>query len=174
MAAKTYTVHELDTGISGNVTNVAVKKTYKEFDPTKKPGRGILVLRTQIINFDLLATSTGVALSASDTFQALNVYAGEIVIAAGINNITATTAAASYNLGFTGGVTDFFLDGSAANDITLPAATDGYFDGPFYCVTADTIDVLEAGGAQTCAGGVIEVWALIARLGVVAPARHGG
>jgi len=136
----------------------------KNSDPTKKPGRGMLHVRSRVINFDTLATATGTALAHSDTYQVFDLAPGDIIIAAGVNILTAATAAATLDLGFTGGTVDYFVDGLAANDTTLPSQTDGYFNGPAYISAADTLDLKEAGGAQTLAGCVAQVWALIARI----------
>lgn len=137
-------------------------KTLKNLDYTKKPGKGILVLRVRNMNFDALATSSGVALAHTDTYKCIPVNPGETVIAAGINNLVVATAASTMDLDFAAG--DHFLDGQAANDVSLPTVTDGYTGGPMHITSRDTIDVKEASGAQTLAGATVQVWALIARM----------
>lgn len=136
---------------------------WADHDPTKKPGRGTLQLRKVVLDFDAIASATGVALAHSDTYQAMHVSAGETIIAAGVNILTAATAAATIDVGFTGGDVDMLVDGVAANDATLPTATRGILV-PVYIPSADTIDVLESSGAQTLAGCVAEVWILVAKI----------
>jgi hypothetical protein len=147
--------------------NLPYGSNYKEIDPTKKPGRGILHFKVFHIEWDKIFTRFGTTSTANDVFQCIPVAAGETIVAAGVAIYDATTGAATGDLGFTGGTLDYFIDGLALNDIADPASTDGYFDGPRYCATADTIDLktLTAGGA----GGKGYVWALIAR---IAPVRR--
>ncbi len=148
--ATTITVAQLD-GIKQPVV----------IDPTKKPGRGNLVMRTQQLDFDTFDTFTSVTSASADTYQMINVYPGEWVLAAGVVNLVAATAAATYHLGMTAGVTTFFTNAQAANDAEDPTCTTKGFDTPFYCVTADTIDLLVNTQAPTPAR--IQVWALILR-----------
>ena len=133
----------------------------EHIDPTRKPGRGMLHIRKSILDFDKIASEAGGSLAVNDTFQAINVNAGETILLAGINVLTAATAAATGDLGFTGGVVDYFVDGIALNDITFPSITTS-FDGGMYIASNDTIDLIALG--QSPAGGKIEVWALIARI----------
>jgi hypothetical protein len=167
MAAKTYTFKELTEGVAGQKAQGG--RAYKEIDPTKKPGRGILTLRVQEVDIAAILTAASGTGAVNDKYQVMNIYPGEIIIAAGINNITADSAADDVNLGLA--VSDHFLDGHTLTDVTLPAATKGYFDGPFYCVTADTLDLYEAGGANAATDGVVQVWALIAKLGLRIPSK---
>jgi hypothetical protein len=125
--------------------------------------RGILKVYVQRVNFDAIATGTGVALAANDTFQVFNVRAGETVLNAGIKVNTVTTGASVLDLGFTGGTVDFFVDGFAANSATGHTATtvtDGYFT---TTATTETIDLktLTASGA----GGVVDVFMVVLRIG---------
>lgn len=127
----------------------------------KKVSRDV-VIRYQTLNFDVIATQAGGALAASDTFQALNLKAGETVINAGVNVETATTAAATGDLGFTSADVDHFVDGIALNDDgPIPAGAEGA-GRPVSIVSADTLDLLI--NSQSAAGGRAKVWALIARL----------
>lgn len=102
------------------------------------------------------------SVAASDTYQCLNLRAGEVVLMAGIVVQTATTAAATGDLGFVGGTADHFCDGMPLNATTLPTPTKGEGDGPVWIATADTLDLTL--NAQSPAGGRIKVWALIARM----------
>lgn len=120
-----------------------------------------VVIRSITVNFDKIASVSGTALAVNDTFPCLNVRAGETILLAGVNVLTATTAAATGDLGFTGGVVDYFVDGIALNDTTFPSITTS-FDGAMYIPSADTIDLISL--SQSPAGGKIKVWALIARI----------
>lgn len=120
-----------------------------------------LVIRSQVIDFDRVASIASGSLAVNDTFQCLDVKAGETILQAGINVLTATTAAATGDLGFTGGVVDYFVDGIALNDTTFPSITTS-LDGSMYIASADTIDLISL--SQSPAGGKVKVWALIARI----------
>ncbi|MHA2064410.1 MAG: hypothetical protein ACXABY_08525 [Candidatus Thorarchaeota archaeon] len=147
--------------------NVPYGSNYRDTDPTKRPGRGDLVIKTRILDFDSIFTEHGTTSTANDVFQVFDLDAGDTVIAAGVGVYEATTGAATGDLGFTGGNVDFFMDALALNDTSMPASTDGYFMGAAYCAVADTLDLktLTAGGA----GGACIVWALIARTAPRAP-----
>lgn len=136
--------------------------TPKNQDPTTKPGRGTLFIRSVRLDFDAIATATGVALAADDTFQCFHIAIGETILMAGMNILTATTGAMDANLGFTGSTTDHFVDGYITNAITVAPTVTTCLDSPIYFNAADTLDLLctTASGA----GGVITVWALIARM----------
>lgn len=140
------------------------QKPIKNIDPLRKPGRGILEIRIRTVNFDSYA-----ALAHTDTYQMIEIKPGETIICAGVNVLTAATAGATIDVGLN--TSDNFLDGIAANDITLPAVTDGFSGGSEFITqvaatsSSDTIDAKEKSGAQTLAGCKAQIWALIARLG---------
>jgi hypothetical protein len=133
-------------------------------DPVKKPGRGVLHLKVQTLDFDAIATSTGVALAADDTFDAIILEAGEVAITAGIRVDQVTTGACTMDLG-DGTSLDWFVDGQAANDLTgTYTKTDGYAQGDLFAPPTATrtiqLKTLTASGA----GGIVTVWALVARI----------
>jgi len=138
----------------------ASKQNVVNHDPTKKPGRGVLHMRKCRVDFDAIATTTGTALAANDTFQVFDVAPGDVIIAAGGNVITATTGACVIDLGFTGGDVDMLMDGLVANDTSLPACTRGILH-PVYIATSDTVDALTL--TASGAGGVVEFWMLVYR-----------
>jgi len=135
----------------------------KNYDPTKKPGRGQLIVRQVRMDFDAIATTSGTALGVSDTYQAIDISEGETIISAWVNIITAATAASDIDLGFTGGDVDALIDGLDANVATkgTKAARGALL--PLYMAENDTVDVLESTGAQTLAGCVADVGLLIFR-----------
>jgi hypothetical protein len=146
-----FTISQLDTA----------SMRHKDLDPTQKPGRGTLFIRAITIDFDKLATSSGVALTNADTYQIMNLAVGEMVIGAGARVLTAATDAADLDMGFTGASTKNFLEGLVVNDTDIgPTITAGMLSSA-YCQTADTLDLVTA--TQSLAAAVIEFWALIAR-----------
>jgi hypothetical protein len=123
-----------------------------------------LILREIRIDFDALATATGTALALSDTYQIMDVMAGDIVVFMGFDIESAATNAADIDIGLTAGDTDGFVDGIEANDTspTVVAAPFGLLSGTRFAA-ADTIDALEKSGAQTLAGCKARFWAFIIR-----------
>ena len=130
-------------------------------DPTKKPGRGTLFFRSVRLDFDAIGSAVG-AVAVNDTYQLFDVAVGDIILMAGINVITACTAAMTADIGFTGSIVDHFIDGFACNAVTMAPAVTTCLDSPVYISAADTLDLKAV--AQSPAGGVIEVWALIGRI----------
>jgi hypothetical protein len=133
---------------------------------TSQNGTGDLILREVRINWDALATLTGVTLAANDVVPLFDVAAGETLFMAGCQVITATTGACDYDVGLTGETNVAgFIDGVEANDAppTVVAAPFGLHSGITFSA-ADTIDVkcLTASGA----GGEARFWALILRVGL--------
>lgn len=131
-------------------------------DPTKKPGQGTLMLQIQRVNFDQIATDTSTALAANDTFQVYQCKAGEVILIAGVKGVKVTTGACTIDLGFTGGTVDYFMDGFTASSLTghtLSAGGDGMF-----CTTATTETVDLKTLTTSGAGGIVDVWFLIARI----------
>jgi len=138
------------------------QKTYKEYDYTKKPGAGILVLRIRELYPDAIATSTSTALQADDVFPCIPVYGGETVISAGINTIVVATAAAIMDLGFASGI--HFVDGQKANALGIAATATQWGDNPGMHIPIGTIDWIDLNSeTQTLAGWKGTVWALIAK-----------
>ena len=133
-------------------------------DPTKKPGRSALFVRTVTVNFDNLATSTGVSLAANDTYQVMNLQPNELVISAGIKVLKVATAAADLDLGFVTDGQTAFIEALIIDDADIVPTQTGTMiqNGVAIGSTSDTLDILTT--TQTIAGAVIQVWALIARI----------
>jgi hypothetical protein len=143
------------------------QKPIQNIDPTKKPGRGILVLKERILNIDSFPT-----VAASDSYQCIEIKGGETVIDAGIDVLKVATAAnGSADLDFAKG--DTFLDGLDTDDISLPTNTDRSTAGGEHITNvisagtsnSDTIDVTFS--AHSPAGGIFRVWALVHRMGPI-------
>lgn len=120
-----------------------------------------LYIRVQTLNFDKIATAAGSTLAANDTFQIMPLRAGETVLQVGVQVLTASTDAATADIGFTGGDVDFFVDGAALNDTTFPAGAGGVYM-PMYMAAADTLDMITL--SESAAGGVCKVFAIIAKI----------
>jgi len=102
--------------------------------------------------------------AAADIIQCLNVPAETLVIAAGLEVLTASSTSVTFDLGITGSTAghhdpDAFVDafdatgtGHAPMDATDAAAM-------LIAKTADTIDILTAGATDTA--GKVRVWALL-------------
>jgi hypothetical protein len=121
-----------------------------------------IFIRKITLNFDAIATATGVALATNDTFQAFALQAGELVLQAGIAVKTAATSAATGSLGFTTDAATHFATTQALNDIDFPSDTRTSDTPPIYLNTADTLDLLVE--SASAAGGEVVIWALIARI----------
>jgi hypothetical protein len=145
------------------VANIG-QKPLKYIDPTKKPGRGILVLKERILDIDKFPT-----VAASDSYQCIEIKGGETVIEAGIDILkVATAAGGSADLDFN--LSDKYMDGLDTDDISLPTNTDrstavaGHITNTISAGTSnsDTLDVQFS--AHSPAGGIFRVWALVHRL----------
>ena len=102
--------------------------------------------------------------SAGDIIQCLNVPAETLVMAAGLEVLTASSTSVTFDLGITGSTAghhdpDCWVDafdatgtGHAPVDATDAAAM-------LICKTADTIDILTAGAQDTA--GKVRVWAVL-------------
>jgi len=102
--------------------------------------------------------------AAGDIIQCLNVPAESLVLAAGLEVLTASSSSVTFDLGITGSTAghhdpDAFVDaydatgtGHAPMDATDAAAM-------LICKAADTIDILTAGATDTA--GKVRVWALL-------------
>lgn len=138
------------------------QKTYREYDYTKKPGAGILVLRIRELNPDAIAVATSTALQVDDSFPCIPVYGGETVISAGINTTVVSTGAATMDLGFAKGL--HFVDNQKANALGIAATANQWGDNPGMHIpigTVDWIDLLCATATLAAWRGTI--WALIAK-----------
>jgi hypothetical protein len=116
------------------------------------------------IDLSEAATAKGSALAAADIIQAITIPAQSVIIAAGIEVITANSGSTvlTLDLGVTGIDVDVFVDGfdavaAVAGDYAQqPAAYQPVVVGN----TADTLDLLIASLTTTNTGGVFRVWAL--------------
>ena len=102
--------------------------------------------------------------ASGDIIQCLNVPAETLVIAAGLEVLTASSTSVTFDLGITGSTAghhdpDAFVDaydatgtGHAPMDATDAAAM-------LICKAADTVDILTAGATDTA--GKVRVWALL-------------
>jgi len=134
-------------------------------DPTEKPGRGVLFFRYVIVNFDNLATSTGVSLAAADTYQVMKFNKNETVLKAGIKVLKVATAAADLDLGFTTLAPTAFAEAIIIDDahaVPTQTATQLCNAAQISSSASDTLDILTT--TQSTAGAIIQVWALIARI----------
>ena len=91
----------------------------------------------------------------ADIIEALNVPAETLVIAAGLEVLTASSSSVTMDLGITGGDVDIYADGdtNATGYSTLTATA------RHVAATADTLDVLVLSAASTA--GKIRVWAVL-------------
>ena len=102
--------------------------------------------------------------AAADIIQAIDVPAETLVLAAGLEVLTASSSSVTFDLGITGSTAghndpDCWVDaydatgtGHAPMDATDAAAM-------LVCKVADTIDILTAGAQDTA--GKVRVWALL-------------
>ena len=102
--------------------------------------------------------------AAADIIQAIDVPAETLVLAAGLEVLTASSSSVTFDLGITGSTVghhdpDCWVDaydatgtGHAPMDATDAAAM-------LVCKVADTIDILTAGAQDTA--GKVRVWALL-------------
>jgi hypothetical protein len=97
----------------------------------------------------------------NDVLTALPVRAGDIVLSAWANIITACTGAASFDIGV-GENVDYWVDGAPLDGLLIDTNTTAAQGSPHQFSVADTIDlkVLEAG----VTAGRFEVCALVVRI----------
>jgi hypothetical protein len=113
------------------------------------------------VSAELVAQGDG-ELVATDIIQAISLPAGTMVLAAGMQVVTAIAGATvmTLDLGITGGDVDMFVDG-------FDAVTGGYSAAPVtvpqtHMITAaDSIDILVASQTGSLTAGVVRVWAAI-------------
>ena len=102
------------------------------------------------------------ALAAADTLQVIALPAFSVVLAAGLNVVTAetTNTTATFDLGFTGGTpaaANVYADDAASNVVAMDSDN---LANPTVVKTADTIDLLLNTAVPT--NCVIQVWAIVA------------
>ena len=114
------------------------------------------------IDIAAAATAKGSALAAGDIIEAISVPAETMLMAAGMEIVTAATAtAATVHLGVTGGdvdnwAVDFDITGAAGTYSTVPEGDAN----PVMVTSADTLDV-ELNAVTSLTAGKIRVWALM-------------
>lgn len=99
------------------------------------------------------------ALAANDTLQVLHIPANTMVLSAGarVTSAETTNTTCTFDVGFTGGDVDAYVDGLASNALGSAANATASVA---YHSSADTLDVLILTAAPTDC--VLEVWAVLA------------
>lgn len=102
------------------------------------------------------------ALAAGDTLQVINLPAGCVVLAAGLNVTTAetTNTTATFDFGYTGGTpaaANVYCDDCASNAVAMDSDN---LANPTVIKTADTIDLLL--NTAVPANAVVKAWAIVA------------
>jgi hypothetical protein len=108
------------------------------------------------------ATAGATALAATDTLQVINLPAYCVVLAAGLNVVSAetTNTTATFDLGFTGGspaAANVYCDDFASNAVAMDSDN---LANPTVIKTADTIDLLL--NTAVPANAVVKAWAIVA------------
>lgn len=108
------------------------------------------------------AAAGATALVATDTLQVISLPASSVVLAAGLNVVTAetTNTTATFSFGYTGGspyAANVYASAVASNSTGLKAAD---LANPSNIVVADTIDLLLNTAAPT--NCVVNAWAIVA------------
>ena len=127
-------------------------------------GRNPYMVQAEL-NMATALSDKGSALAASDVIPIMDIKKGTMILNAGIEVITATSAGTSTcDLGVTGIDPDAFVDGFDSSDSTAagtlsqnPAAYQ-----PIMCVADDTLDLLlatQSGTAMTT--GKLRIWAVL-------------
>jgi len=129
-----------------------------------RPGRFSAGVRTpymveNIINIAAINSDAGTA--NGDILQALDLPAETLVMAAGVEVLTACSSSVVIDIGTTGGSAGFldpdaFVDGYDATGATYAPSLGTV---PIITKAADTLDALMAGAASTA--GKIRVWAVL-------------
>ena len=128
----------------------------------------VKLISTEVDFADLLVEK-GSALAAADVFDVISIPEKCLVIAAGINPVTAANSTTlTVDLG-DGTDVDRYVDGFDAKATTdgvpiLPTTGAAYaqYAGPKYYPAADTIDIVLATLTGTLTTGKIRVWAVVA------------
>jgi hypothetical protein len=108
------------------------------------------------------AAAGATALAATDTLQVINLPAYCVVLAAGLNVVSAetTNTTATFDLGFTGGspaAANVYCDDFASNAVAMDSDN---LANPTVIKTADTIDILL--NTAVPANAVVKAWAIVA------------
>lgn len=105
------------------------------------------------------------ALAATDTLQVINLPAYSVVLAAGLNVVSAetTNTTATFDFGYTGGspaAANVYCDDFASNAVAMDSDN---LANPTVIKTADTIDILL--NTAVPANAVVKAWAIVANCG---------
>lgn len=108
------------------------------------------------------AAAGATALVATDTLQVISLPAYSVVLAAGLNVVTAetTNTTATFDFGYTGGTpaaANVYADNAASNAVAMDSDN---LANPTVIATADTIDILLNTAVPTNA--VVKAWAIVA------------
>lgn len=108
------------------------------------------------------AAAGATALAAGDTLQVINLPAYCVVLAAGLNVVSAetTNTTATFDFGFTGGspaAANVYCDDFASNAVAMDSDN---LANPTVIKTADTIDILL--NTAVPANAVVKAWAIVA------------
>jgi hypothetical protein len=110
-------------------------------------------------------TAGATALTAGDSLQVISLPANTLILAVGATTQTAEGAASTFDLGFTGGDVDGFVDGGNANAAGTTSSNGALLSGDnqsHYLATADTIDMLIGVSGAVTDAAKIKVWAVVA------------
>jgi len=113
---------------------------------------------------DVSAVNSDAGSAQNDVLKCIDVPAETLIMAAGVEVLTACSSSVVIDIGTTGGSVGF-LDPDAfvdAYDATGAAYSGSLGVLPLICKTADTIDALMAGAASSA--GKIRVWAILCDL----------
>jgi len=111
------------------------------------------------------AAAGATALAATDTLQVIALPAYSVVLAAGLNVVSAetTNTTATFDFGYTGGTpaaANVYADDAASNAVAMDSDN---LANPTVIKTADTIDLLLNTAAP--ANAVVKAWAIVANCG---------
>ena len=118
-----------------------------------------------VVSAELVAQGDG-ELATGDIIQAISIPAGTVVLAAGIQVMTAIAGATALDadMGITGGDVDIWMDGIdlATLAANAYASTPAALNGGVVFTAADTIDILCNTVTGSLTAGVLRVFAVVA------------
>jgi hypothetical protein len=130
--------------------------------PSRAVRKAPYVVETTL-NLADATTAKGSALAAADVIEIIDVPAGSVILAAGIESASGVNGQFSVDLGVAGVDADVWVDGFALGS----AVADGTYSQfpaayqPVMCSGADTIDVVIATATGVPSVGDLRVWAMI-------------
>lgn len=123
------------------------------------PQRKVTYVVDRIVDFAAAATAKGSALASADVIQVMDIPAGTVVSAAGMEVLTAMTGTSTdlaLDLG-TGANVDQFVDGFDYDGAAVGALTVNLM-APLWVAADDTLDILIAAQTGTFLTGKVRVW----------------